>query len=274
MYKEDTTIKLDEQEVSSEEVMTKFDKESKFRRLSGTPAKIVFVIAVAWSVFQLYTGLFGTFPSTLQRAPHVGAAMVLAYLLYPMNGKPSDKIPFYDYILAALAFACSAYHIVFYDQLLLRAGRFTTADMVISALAILLLLEAARRVAGLVIVCVGSVFLLYALFGNYLPFPQRHDAEAVSLPGMAGNRRNPGFANLRFLVVYFPVSGLCHIFEGQRRGRLDDRAGHGRLRRKCGRSCESSCCSQRFAGYHKRQLGGEYGKHRFDYNPVDEKIRL
>ena len=47
MYKEDTTIKLDEQEVSSEEVMTKFDKESKFRRLSGTPAKIVFVIAVA-----------------------------------------------------------------------------------------------------------------------------------------------------------------------------------------------------------------------------------
>lgn len=26
MYKEDTTIKLDEQEVSSEEVMTKFDK--------------------------------------------------------------------------------------------------------------------------------------------------------------------------------------------------------------------------------------------------------
>lgn len=69
MYKEDTTIKLDEQEVSSEEVMTKFDKESKFRRLSGTPAKIVFVIAVAWSVFQLYTGLFGTFPSTLQRAP-------------------------------------------------------------------------------------------------------------------------------------------------------------------------------------------------------------
>lgn len=95
-----------------------------------------------------------------------------------------------------------------------------------------------------------------------LPFPQRHDAEAVSLPGMAGNRRNPGFANLRFLVVYFPVSGLCHIFEGQRRGRLDDRAGHGRLRRKCGRSCESSCCSQRFAGYHKRQLGGEYGKHR------------
>ena len=268
MYKEDTTIKLDEQEVSSEEVMTKFDKESKFRRLSGTPAKIVFVIAVAWSVFQLYTGLFGTFPSTLQRAPHVGAAMVLAYLLYPMNGKPSDKIPFYDYILAALAFACSAYHIVFYDQLLLRAGRFTTADMVISALAILLLLEAARCRQRVPFICPVRQL------PSGLPFPQRHDAEAVSLPGMAGNRRNPGFANLRFLVVYFPVSGLCHIFEGQRRGRLDDRAGHGRLRRKCGRTCESSCCSQRFAGYHKRQLGGEYGKHRFDYNPVDEKIRL
>ena len=54
MYKEDTTIKLDEQEVSSEEVMTKFGKNSichcggmvrlsalygSFRNLSFHPAK-------------------------------------------------------------------------------------------------------------------------------------------------------------------------------------------------------------------------------------------
>ena len=81
MYKEDTTIKLDEQEVSSEEVMTKFDKESKFRRPERNSGKIVFVIAVAWSVFQLYTGLFRNLSFHPAKGPYVEQRMVLAYLL-------------------------------------------------------------------------------------------------------------------------------------------------------------------------------------------------
>ena len=152
-----------------EEIMTKFDREAKYRRLQGIPAKLVFAICVLWSVVQLYTGLFGTFPSTLQRAPHLAAAMTLVYLLYPINGKPGKTIPWYDYILALGCVGCGSYHVVFYRELLLRAGIFTTADVVVSIISILLLLEAARRVAGLVVVGLSSVFLLYAFFGHYIP---------------------------------------------------------------------------------------------------------
>lgn len=74
--------------MSSDEIMLKYDKESSFRRLEGVPAKLVFLICVGWSLFQLYTGLFGTFPSTLQRAPHLAAGMSLVYLLYPAYGRP------------------------------------------------------------------------------------------------------------------------------------------------------------------------------------------
>ncbi len=150
-------------------IMSKYDKESAFRRLEGIPAKAVFLLAVGWSIFQLYTALFGTFPSTLQRAPHLGAALVLTYLLYPAFGKATKKIPFYDYIMALLAVVCSAYHVFFYDELLLRSGMFTQVDIVISLIAVLLVLEAARRVAGPVIVCLASFFLAYALFGNHFP---------------------------------------------------------------------------------------------------------
>ncbi|NLA13354.1 MAG: hypothetical protein GX867_03820, partial [Tissierellia bacterium] len=56
--------------IDADELMVQYDRESAFRRLIGFPGKLVFFIAVSWSVFQLYTGFFGTFPSTLQRAPH------------------------------------------------------------------------------------------------------------------------------------------------------------------------------------------------------------
>ena len=160
---------VETQDFDAEEIMAKYDKESAYRHLEGFPSKLVFVICVLWSCFQMYTGLFGTFPSTLQRAPHLAAGMALVYLLYPIGGKPGKTIPWYDYALALCCAFCGAYHIIFYDELLLRAGSFTKLDIVVSCVAILLLLEAARRVAGPVVVTIGGVFLLYAFLGQYLP---------------------------------------------------------------------------------------------------------
>ena len=156
-------------EIDADELMAKYDKESAYRRLEGFPAKLVFCICVLWSSVQLYTGLFGTFPSTLQRAPHLAAAMVLVYLLYPMRGKAGKTVPVIDYVLALICAGCGAYHVVFYEELLLRAGSFTTLDIVVSCTAIVLLLEAARRVAGPIVTGLGSAFLLYAFFGHLIP---------------------------------------------------------------------------------------------------------
>ncbi|MDY5482827.1 MAG: TRAP transporter permease [Clostridium sp.] len=157
--------------INADDLMAKYDKEAAYRRLEGIPAKIVFFICVIWSVVQLYTGLFGAFPSTLQRAPHLSAAMCLVYLLYPATGKGkrSTSVPWYDYILALACVFCGSYHVIFYEPLLQRAGLYTFLDQAVSIMAILLLLEAARRVAGLVVVGLASIFLLYALFGHYIP---------------------------------------------------------------------------------------------------------
>ncbi|MDR7869772.1 MAG: TRAP transporter permease [Tissierellaceae bacterium] len=169
---EEKIVTVDKEKIDADELMAEYDKESAYRRLTGFPGKLVFWIAVAWSVFQLYTGLFGTFPSTLQRAPHLAAALTLVYLLYPAKGKSleaTSHIPLHDYILAFASATVGAYHIIFYDDLLLRAGSFTKIDVIISVIAILLLLEAARRVAGMVVVTIAAVFLLYAFLGHHIP---------------------------------------------------------------------------------------------------------
>lgn len=155
--------------IDADDLMAKYDKESAYRRLAGFPAKLVFCICVLWSSVQLYTGLFGTFPSTLQRAPHLAAAMTLVYLLYPFRGQPGRSVPWYDYVLALTCVGCGTYHVVFYKELLLRAGSFTKIDIVVSCIAIVLLLEAARRVAGPIVTGLGTAFLLYAFFGHYIP---------------------------------------------------------------------------------------------------------
>ncbi len=160
---------------TSEKILAKYDREFAFRRLNGPVAKFCFVLAVVWSLAQLYTAAFGVFPSTLQRAPHVGTALILLFLLYPAKrGSKSDKIPFYDYILAFLGFAVSAYHVVFYEDLIWRAGIYTTTDMVVGIIAVLLVLEATRRIAGPVIVSLAVFFLFYAYFGNYFPSFMAH----------------------------------------------------------------------------------------------------
>ncbi|MDR2604903.1 MAG: TRAP transporter permease [Desulfovibrio sp.] len=152
------------------DILEQFDRESAQRRLHGPVAKAVFCIALAWSLFQLYTAFFGTFPSTLQRAPHVGAAVTLIFLLYPARrGRHGSSVPWYDYCLALCSAGVCLYHVIFYEELYLRSGMYSNTDAAVSVVAVLLVLESARRVVGPAIVLLAVFFLVYACFGSLFP---------------------------------------------------------------------------------------------------------
>ncbi len=159
---------LDEQK--QQELMAKYDREFSFRQLTGIFKKAVFVIAVIWSLWQLYTAGFGLKPPTIQRGVHVGFALVLVFMLYPLKrGDKSNKIKWYDFIMLVASIIVVGYHVINFEDLLFRAGAYTQTDMIISIIALILVIDATRRVAGPVLVSVASAFLLYAFFGNYIP---------------------------------------------------------------------------------------------------------
>ncbi len=167
-------------EGQAQEILAKYDREHAFRRLEGPVAKFIFVFAVLWSLAQLYTAAFGVFPSTLQRAPHVGAALVLIFLLYPAKkGSKSNRIPWYDYVLSFLGFAVAAYHVIYYEELVWRAGLYTTMDMIVGIIAVLLVIEATRRLAGPVMITLAIFFLFYAYFGKYFPSFMAHPGLSI-----------------------------------------------------------------------------------------------
>ena len=70
-------------EMSAEEVMQKFDKESNKREPDGFWGYVISAICILFACFQLYTGIFGVLDAHLQRTIHLCFGMALIYLLYP-----------------------------------------------------------------------------------------------------------------------------------------------------------------------------------------------
>jgi TRAP-type uncharacterized transport system fused permease subunit len=167
---DEQTIKDQTQEIDINEIMAKYDKESAFRRLSGFQLRLVSSIAILFSLFQVYTGAMGILPAQLQRSIHLTFVFVLVYLLYPSSSKmKKNSIHWIDIVLAVVGGFSALYITLNYEALLYRAGDYNTLDLIIGGIGILLVLEGARRVVGLPIAIIASVFLVYAKVGPYMP---------------------------------------------------------------------------------------------------------
>ncbi len=162
-------------ELSAEEVLQKFDKESNKREMSGLWGYIINGICVLFAAFQLYTATFGILDAHLQRAIHLAFGFLLIFLLYPTRKSWSKtKMNPLD-VLFAIVGACSAMYIVVnYNELVLRAGMNTETDFIVGLIGTVLVFEAARRVVGWPMIIVAFVFLLYAFFGPYVPGIMAH----------------------------------------------------------------------------------------------------
>ena len=157
---------------------------SPTRNLTGIHLKLVAVIAITWSLFQLWYASpfpfwlnFGMFKGLPARAIHLGFALLLAFLIFPYaRGK---KVNFIDILIAITGAICCLYIYVFYDQLVDRGGillkinlsdNFTIPiELILGIIGILILLEATRRVIGVPLVVIAVCFLLFSYFGQYAP---------------------------------------------------------------------------------------------------------
>ena len=141
-------------------------------------ARLIFWISILWSLFQLYiaskvpgmiaelTGV-SMFANIVAQARfvHLAFALTLATLAFPMFGH-RHKIPWYDWLLIAGGIAATLYLIVFRFQIAARPGLWTTTDIVLSGIGMLVLLVAVYRSLGLPLVAIASLFLALAFFGG------------------------------------------------------------------------------------------------------------
>ena len=131
----------------------------------------------------------GMFKGLPARAIHLGFALTLAFLIYPISKR--KKISIFDILISFIAAFCCLYIYFFYDQLVDRGGILLTVtiwekfnlpvELIIGSCGILILIEATRRVFGLPLVIIAVCFLLFSYFGRYAP-------EIISHGGLSLNR--------------------------------------------------------------------------------------
>jgi len=116
--------------IDAQAILKKFDKESDYRTLTGLAGKLVAAFAISFTVFQLYTAVFGVFDAMIQRSIHLAFGLSLIFLLYPTSKKwRRDRIHPLDGALAVLGALAPLYIVVFYQALVARSGTATPLDI-------------------------------------------------------------------------------------------------------------------------------------------------
>jgi TRAP transporter 4TM/12TM fusion protein len=130
---------------------------------------LIRVIAVAMSVYQLFTGIF-QLTAMNQRVTHVTFALVLIFLLYGFDQKKKEKIAWHGYLIAAGALAMGIYVL---STWFTKIGAIGMAppwyELAMGTVFLLLCMEAARRTLGWVFPIIAVVSMIYARFGEMLP---------------------------------------------------------------------------------------------------------
>ena len=180
-----------EKHISAEELIA---QDAGARLPEGKMAQVIAGLALLWSLFQLwiasplpYVFSMGVFNATEARSIHLTFALLLAFLVYPaFKRSPRSYVPLVDIALGLVAASTAAYLFIFYQQLSMRPGSLTSADMVTACIGIPLLLEATRRVLGPPLAIIALLFLIYSLAGPYMPDLLSH--RGVSFRAMANHQ--------------------------------------------------------------------------------------
>jgi TRAP transporter 4TM/12TM fusion protein len=143
------------------------------RNLVRWTAGLVTVLAVSLSLFQLYTAGITALTTLVQRSIHLGAILSLTFLLKaPFKGASKDRLTVWvlmDWVLVLASVTCTFYICYNLTDIFERQGDWLKSDLVISIVGTLLVLEACRRVIGLVMTGICLAAILYAHLGPYMP---------------------------------------------------------------------------------------------------------
>lgn len=160
--------------VDEEALLAEFEAEKPARRLSGLPLRVVQVIGAILTLYGLWW-VFNPMPAQLYLPSFLAIGLVMTFLVYRGWGRSqkaaTDNPHLLDWVLAVVALVPFVYIVADWDSFFRRAVVPTDLDIVMGTLAILLVLEAARRTVGLLVPLVVVGFLAYAYFGPYFPGP-------------------------------------------------------------------------------------------------------
>ncbi len=169
----------------AEQLEREYDPEMHFRKVLKPVSYLVVAMLVSLSTYHYYTAGFGILPEHWHKGIHLGFVLGLIFLVFGVTKSVSDaegssrwwkpgNVPLYDWIFFAAAVFCSLYLPVTLTSLTFRIGNPNLLDVAVGTVMVILVLEAARRAMGPVLVIIVSIFIVYAIFGQIAPGVLKH----------------------------------------------------------------------------------------------------
>ena len=222
------------------EIIEEFENEAKTRTLTGWWARLVTSLSVATTLFALYyaaagaeipfTGVvlvptvavFGETITTKQiyEMLFLAAILTLTFLLYPAHPRFLKRVsPVLDLLPAVGAVAIALYVLLNFEQVIYRANSPTPIDFVFGVIAIVVVMEAARRTIGYHLPVLGLIAIAYAYFADFMPGPFRgppknlDDIVANQYLGTDGMIGQPLLVAATFIIL-FTIYGAILDYTG------------------------------------------------------------
>lgn len=167
---EGTMIELSKKKKDINEIKDKI--ETPTRELHGTWKIITSSIAILMSIIFLYTAGFGTFQALIQRSVFLLFSTTLVFLIYPFSKKQKRGITWLDILLVNVSILSFGWILFDFERIawrLVYVEPLKNFDYIFGILAIIIVLEANRRVMGWSLVSITIAALIFNFTGPYIP---------------------------------------------------------------------------------------------------------
>ncbi len=178
----------------------------------------VAVIAVVMSVYHMYVVAFGPPEALIFRGTHLLFALTLVFLLYPIKPGGGWKWRISDAVLLLLSWAFILHLFFNYQYMtnrIIYIDDLTMADKVNTVIAVLIILEATRRVLGWALPLTAACFLLYAMFFTNVKGPVLMEQLYMSTEGIFGSTLGVSASYVMLFVLFgafMEKSGTGQLF--------------------------------------------------------------
>ena len=154
-------------------IMKKYDRESNVRIWEGTPKTIIRFVLAAFMLFMVWMNLWATWSGQIRRCLFVGMIILFTFFVYPAkkgDTKP-NHMPWYDILLAVAGCIPYFYYVANFKKIVSMGIGIGQIEVILGIIGILVLAECCRRAVGVPILCVASVFIIYAFVGRHMSLP-------------------------------------------------------------------------------------------------------
>jgi TRAP transporter 4TM/12TM fusion protein len=140
-----------------------------FEKLTKVERLLFDVMGIGLVLFYSYSAVLQPAATQYHRGVYVVITYVLVLMLYRSPGLLGR---IWDYFLMLVSAATLGYWILNFEAINYRAGAETELDQWVAVVGVLVGIEIARRVVGVAFVIIGTIMLLYGVFGDSEMIPE------------------------------------------------------------------------------------------------------